>query len=72
MQTVKKWLGWMMMLSLLSLTGCTIFERRSAGNFCDVYTVVDLPRSEAEKLERRYRDRILANELHQFQRCSAR
>lgn len=54
------------MLSFVSLTGCVT---RVVGDFCDVYTVVDMPGSEAAKIERQYRDIILANELHQFNEC---
>ena len=54
------------MISLLSLTGCVT---RVVGDYCDVYTVVDMPGSEAAKIERQYRTRILANELHQFNNC---
>ena len=67
---MKTLLVWMTTLSLLSLTGCGIFDaRKSVGNFCDVYTVVDMPSSEARKLERVYRDRILANERWEVERC---
>lgn len=57
------------MLSLLSLTGCGTL---GAGSFCDSYTVVDMPGSEAGKIERQYRDRILANERYQFDNCQKR
>lgn len=56
----------MMIASLMSLTGCVT---RVVGDFCDVYTVVDMPSSEAAKIERQYRDRILANELYEFNEC---
>lgn len=39
------------------------------GDFCDVYQVVDMPGSEAEKLGRKYQERILANELWSFNKC---
>lgn len=54
-----------MIIWLVSLTACTT----SAGNFCDVYTVVDMPGSEAVKLERKYQERILTNELYEYQNC---
>lgn len=58
------------MTSLLSLTGCGIFgEKKNAGNFCDVYTIIDMPSSEAQKLEPVYRDRILANERWEVGNC---
>lgn len=67
---MKTLLVWMMTLSLLSLTGCAIFDgKKSAGNFCDAYTAVDMPSSEAGKIERVYRDRILANEKWEIERC---
>lgn len=49
----------MMSLSL-GLIGCTTVID---GSFCDLYTRVDMPGSEAQKLERKYQERILANEL---------
>lgn len=70
MQTVTKWLGWMMMLSLLSLTGCGLLgEKKSAGSFCDVYTVVDMPREQAARIDQPYRGRILANERWESGNC---
>jgi hypothetical protein len=60
------WKKWMMMLWLLSLTACV---GNVGGSFCTDYVVVDMPSSEAIKLERRYQERILANETHQFHRC---
>jgi len=56
----------MMMIWLLSLTACA---GAAGGSFCDEYVVVDMPSSEAIKLERRYQERILANETHQFRKC---
>lgn len=51
----------LVMMSLsLSLIGCTT---KIDGNFCDLYTQVDMPGVEAKKLERPYQERILANEL---------
>ena len=49
----------------MSLTGCATV----AGDFCDVYRVVDMPGSQAALLERQYQDRILANEVYQFEHC---
>lgn len=49
----------MMSLSL-SLIGCTT---KIDGSFCDLYTRVDMPGTEAKKLERMYQERVLANEL---------
>lgn len=53
-----------MTLLLASLTACTT---RVVGDFCDVYTRVDMPGSEAQKLERKYQERILINELTYFE-----
>lgn len=64
MQTVSKYL--LLTICLASLTGCA---KIVVGNFCDVYTVVDMPGSEAAKLERQYQERILANERYQFNEC---
>lgn len=50
----------MMIVLSLSLTACTT---TIVGDFCDIYTKVDMPGSEAQKLERKYQDRTLANEL---------
>lgn len=49
-----------MTLLLASLTACTT---TIVGDFCDIYTKVDMPGSEAAKLERKYQERILINEL---------
>lgn len=54
-----------MMIFLASLTSCTTI----VGDFCDVYTVIDMPDFEAKKLERQYQDRILANEKYEFKNC---
>lgn len=54
------------MASLLSLTGCAT---NVVGDFCDNYVIVDMPSSEAAKIERQYRTRILANELYEFNEC---
>lgn len=73
MQIVKKWLRWMTTLSLLSLTGCGLLdERKSAGSFCDNYTVVDMPSEQAARVDQPWRGRILANELLQFDHCPER
>lgn len=48
------------------LTSCAT---SGVGDFCDAYTVVDMPGSEAVKIERRYQERILANELYQWRHC---
>lgn len=55
-----------LMICLLSLMGCA---KNGAGDFCAAYVVVDMPGSEAAKLERQYQERILANELWHFNRC---
>ena len=55
----------MMIGLLLSLIGCTT---AIDGSFCDLYTQVDIPGSEAQKLERMYQERVLANELV-YERC---
>ncbi len=57
---------WTMILWLTSLTACTTIV---AGNFCDVYRVVDMPGEQAKRLDRKYQDRILSNEKFQFENC---
>lgn len=54
----------MMIALLLSLTACTTI----VGDFCDVYTRVDMAGADAAKLERKYQERILINELL-FEEC---
>lgn len=56
----------MLIASLTSLTACTT---RVVGDFCDVYTVVDMTRIEAERLNEPYRSRILSNELYEYKMC---
>ncbi len=56
----------MMILCLTNLTGCTA---PVAGNFCDVYRVVDMPGGQAKRLDRKYQERILSNERYQFRHC---
>lgn len=72
MRTAKKCLGWMTMLSLLSLTGCGLLDVKGAGSFCDNYTVVDMPSEQAARVDQPYRGRILSNERLQFDRCPER
>ena len=70
MKIEKKYLGWMMILGLLNLTGCGLLEEKKiVGSFCDNYTVVDIPTSEAKKLLPIYQERILANERLQHDGC---
>lgn len=54
------------MICVTLLTGCM---GNVAGDFCAIYTVVDMPGDEAVKLERRYQERILANELYEARYC---
>lgn len=58
-----------MLALLLSLTGCGILKPNVVGDFCDVYREVDMPSSEAVKLDRKYQDRIIANEIWHFNKC---
>lgn len=58
----------MIMVWPLSLIACAT---SGGGSFCGEYVVIDMPSSEAVKLERRYQERILANETHQFDRCNS-
>ena len=51
----------------MSLTACT--KPVAIGDFCDVYTVVDIPGTQAAMLDRQYQERILTNELYQFEVC---
>lgn len=57
----------MTILLLMSFAGCTTTV--VVGDFCDRYTVIDMHPDEAEKLERKYQDRILANEKLAFNDC---
>ena len=56
----------MTILLLMSLASCTTTV---VGDFCDKYTVIDMHPADAEKLERKYQDRILANEKIAFNSC---
>lgn len=70
MQTVRKYLVWMTILSLLSLTGCGLLDgQRSGGSFCDNYTVVDMPSEQAARIDQPYRGRVLANERWELGNC---
>ena len=57
----------MMIALLASLTGC-ITKTEIIGDFCLRYVQVDMAGSEAAKLERRYQERILINELS-YEQC---
>lgn len=50
-----------------SLTGC-ITKTEIVGDFCLRYVQIDMPSSEAVKLERRHQERILINELS-YEQC---
>lgn len=58
----------MMTVLLTSLSACTMLDVKS-GDYCDIYTVVDLPPDQAVLLERKYQERILANEVYEFMKC---
>lgn len=62
-----KWIGWILMLSTTSLIGCT--RHVVVGNFCDVYQVVDMPGEQSKRLDEIYKNRILKNELYEFENC---
>lgn len=55
-------------LCLTALTGC-VNKGISAGDFCDRYVVIDIPREEAKKLKRIYQDRIYVNESAELMLC---
>lgn len=55
------------MLSTTSLIGCT--RHVVVGSFCDVYQVVDMPGEQSERLDEIYKNRILKNELYEFEKC---
>lgn len=70
MKIVKKSIRWMMMINLLSLTGCGLFGGKiGGGSFCDVYTVIDMPSEQAARIDQPYRGRILANERWEVGSC---
>lgn len=50
----------------VNLTGCAT---NAAGDFCDIYRVVDMPGAQAALLERQYQERILVNETYQADHC---
>ena len=56
----------MMIVWLPSLTACA---SSGAGDFCDIYTVVDMPTAQAVRIDRVYQERILTNELYQIRHC---
>lgn len=52
----------------LSLIGCITKTEVSNGDFCDVYSKIDIPWEDVSVLERKYQERILYNELF-YEKC---